>query len=331
MDTVDIGISNSLAAKFISHYLSQKGPAISMFNPENGRIVKKIKGYRIVQSCNLDGHSVMFGYDKYFQNVPPACLIFHCSHFRDYSDLVRWLTPIFGPYISDLYEAEIRRIDLCVDLSVGMESIAKAIHCPLTKNHDQRKSAGGRRTLNFGGGKRQVVVYEKDVPIDCLDDCDDCNDAEDPSEQVVGTRIEIRLKGNHRPIQKFGEFPKLKSLQNPFSKIKFSELNTVIPNGLDHRTRRNLLAYMHLAEQEGATMARQEFNRDGNFDRTIGKYLKVFQLDLAAAWKRRVDRFFRESPARFSEPSWPADIPALTDDDLPPDCEDWGSENIPWN
>jgi hypothetical protein len=289
MDSISIGWENVDFAAQVVNNVRELGHPIT-YRDRLGKRRSPFRGYQTTISSLIENKRVFIGCDPYGKNLPALMMSFHCSHFSNMTELMEWLGLIVEGDFQTTTEGFIRRLDCCVDLALPYELIREAADQPRVTTISEWTS--NSRTTYFGKHPRQTCFYEKMINIESVDNIPARKLKSNAAGRIQAVRVEVSTTGNRVPIKTLGEIEKLHSI-NPFKHLTFKQIDEAIVELLSMRKRYPIEAYQLRAKQVGAAMAKREIGQGGNFSRNVGKYLKPFELDLNACWKRRTSRFLQ--------------------------------------
>jgi len=299
MDTIKISTRVKGADTYIvrritkhGHRITRKGntQGFEPISPEfsNSRQFK-VSGHFV----HLEWISKKPGHDN-----PVLKATIHLSHFRNFNSFLEWGESTFGRCFPLIIDGQITRLDLCVDIGLPYNFVHQNLFQPRGRN--DRRIESGKHTLYLGAYPNRSRVYEKMLSSKDLD--------YGPSptvqhELVSGVRIEAETHREKKPIQTLRQVEHLRRV-NPFSHLRFLGKNRlIVDSSLPMKTKTILWAFEGRCKEIGANQARKEFNRSGNFSKTIEKHYRPLQADiLKKAWKHRVKNFLGSRPIKFPEP-----------------------------
>lgn len=299
MDTLELTFENAVLSLETMKHVEATGLPLSRLTDKNGRPRKKRPGFSAENWVKFGGHTAILASEPFGTNTKQLLLIINCSHFTDFAEMKDWLQLYLGLNAERLSEADIQRIDCCVDVLFPWDTLVQATHQHRCRREWTRDS--GRRTITLGQFPLQTILYEKAVSPDSVDLFPECRRQElvAAKHSILCTRIEARFKRHKRPVTTFDQIPTLQYL-NPFAHFKLQVADEQIVQELPLAKKDRVLAYQLRCSQVGAQEARRERNRQGHFQKNVGQYLKPLDINLTQAWKMRTDRFFgRESAENF--------------------------------
>jgi hypothetical protein len=289
MGTVHIAVNSPEALTWLIHIMGQQYDGKDF--PLRVR-----RQYDVAISAIIEGHKYgLLGYPRnpYIPHI--GTFQAHFSHYGSFREVRIRLHEIWDPHFNDCMEAKLPRLDLWIDLAMGFDLIAQTISSPRARKHYKYESRDGK-TLEIGKRDRVTVIYAKTKDAGAFD-------YYPPGAQIIahdgticGTRIEVRHYGKKVPIRCLREYPSLIAF-NPFAHLRLRSTTESIVQGLsDTRSKTNGYAYLYLSQKVGAHQAKKELGINGNFERTIGKILQEFDVDLLEVYRGRMRRYL-EIPA----------------------------------
>jgi hypothetical protein len=295
MDTLELVFKDPGIAERIIARLNPHGWATSRRDSQ-GNVVRRRSGYKLQSHFIPDGKDFyVAGRSVHHPTYGGTLIQVHLSQFGHFTDFVTWIKPILGEDFDEIWFAEIKRLDLCIDVGLPFLTVRDMLTHPRAHSYMPYTSEQGQ-TLYIGKRPRVTAVYEKALAVDLLD----FGRPELPGhEAILGTRIEVRHTRNRLPFRTLSELPKLATM-NPFSSLKVEQLDDALTKSVSRKKLHTIWAYKYLCITEGAQAARKHFAQDGNFQKTIGRFMGVADLDLAQAWQHRLDRFFGPDLLRFN-------------------------------
>ncbi len=180
---------------------------------------------------------------------------------------------LFGRSILD---AEVVRFDYCVDYHIPFIEVIKGIKVKFKRKGDRYSTDRGQRTgVNFGKPPEMVVVYDKSEEMKANDG-------------VHRTRVEIQLYRDKLPIKSLREISNCYRVDGevvrPYRNVELQKIDFVsedafISNPVKYR---KLIELRTLTEESGFNIAKQRYNRHGNFIRDYGRdgFYTISELDV---------------------------------------------------
>lgn|GEM_PF-5057500 len=187
-----------------------------------------------------------------------------------------------------MFEAEIKRFDLCIDVLIPFETMDLSVYQPRVAT--ESKFRQGDYNLYLGKKPNVTTVYRKQLDPSRFDYGDNTS-APEEDKIIEGTRIEVRLYAKSVPIKSLAEIYKLRDT-NPFEKLKCKTLDLATLTPLDDVKLNRLRAFLFRRAEVGMQRARREFSRNRNFNRDIGRHLEpLLPIDFGGIHQMRFERF----------------------------------------
>ena len=249
------------------------------------------RAYRRRLSFRIDGHDFcLLWQPRFFRNTPLVALSCHLSKFVSYEQLCRLSELILGSATA-LEEAQMKRVDACVNLAVPFDTFFKGVFRASSRRVSEWGSPKGR-SLYLGQYPDEWICYEKEVSASEVD----WPPIENPdfSEIVRVVRVERRYYGRKIPICSFKDIEQLRAIR-PFDVVKVLKIDPAILKDVSSRKRRVLESFLYKVDLYGFQAARKSENKKGNFAKSIGRYLTDVSIDFDKAWNNRLNRFFGNS------------------------------------
>lgn len=303
--TVELAIYHLGVAEKIRNRVQSQGRIWIRPRNKKGNRCYRRPGYYFSQHYIIFRHRCFLAWNPmvFRESDPLAPLIIqiHLSHFKNFSDFMRWAKAAFGKALPIVLEARIFRFDCPIDLDVTYESMRRCLSQPRAQTREEFKSE--TRTSYLGTSPRETCVYEKKIKKSLLDYRRESARQKGPDALVKAIRIEVRLKGKYLPIERLRDIERLRN-SSPFNHLRLNTVRRVLLDGdLLPKTRLILDAYLQRCRKVGAQEARRSFSQHGNFKRTIEKYLGPLKgLNLQKAWQRRMRRFLGSELLVFPPP-----------------------------
>ncbi len=237
------------------------------------------------------GQGIFFARSRY-GDIPHVRVGFHSSHFAGWHDVHGWLAALFSSDLGEVLEAEVSRVDMCVDLPLPFETVSRAMDVP--RCHSLLRYTGRKRTQYFGKPPRQTYAYEKAIPTSAVD-LEPLTDLGARRSKVTkATRIEVRTFGDKMPFNRLADIAALQRA-SPFHHVSMKVLDYALVQSYPGGRRWEALGVLSRIEAVGFGAARREYNQatGGNFTRDLGQFIRpALEIDLRKAWAHRVARFF---------------------------------------
>lgn len=193
-------------------------------------------------------------------HINPLAIEFNPGKWNDIEEVESALSGFVDPE-----EATIDRLDLAVDIQEALKDVLAGLrvkHKQWSEEINSKQRKRGQITGFYYGRKPNLIcIYDKAYQLKTLRTATKIQGAE----EGICTRIETRLFGKAVPTQKLNDLSDYLH-KNPFENIEFyhfpEEMRTI-----------NGQKFMERAKHVGFHDAYFEFNKEGNFKRTIGKQL----------------------------------------------------------
>lgn len=252
MDTLELRTTISLSAEQIGINSKEHGWVVSH---------KKLRNKRNhLKAESLSDPSLHFyfqlGMDKNISKIitKPDC-------FKSMVDLINALKLLTHPY--DLNDLEVSRIDFTCDFEMQYYDFMKSLEIKRKQIKTDYVNGGGTMTGNYyGKGQETILAYDKAKQANLPNDI---------------SRLEVKVVGKKLPVKKITElmdselFLKRVKSNNPFRSahlfdLEIDPLLQQKPNGKE---------FLTLYNSQGFQAAKQQLNRDRNFERNIGRLLTM--------------------------------------------------------
>ncbi|MGK5087926.1 hypothetical protein WDW86_10240 [Bdellovibrionota bacterium FG-2] len=300
MDTFEVGVDSRSACDYVSEqikFLADEGTEVQF------GVSPKARGYEFQCGSYINGRYAYLCWEpmsRFRKNMPYCRFEAHASHFATFSDLIKWLQPLWGDHIELLLLSPLKRLDCCVDLAIPPDTVNRCLRQKF--GHKVRIISKKQNNSHYSGSKeRDTKAYPKGLDPGEIDFTPDGGIVTDELGKVHGTRIEVVLRKRKLPIQCLSEVEELVDI-NPFSHMELTCPDPMIQVELPIKLRDKVRAFQWRCNEVGYQAARQEYNQDGNFSRTIGRFLAPLDVDLFAIWQRRMTRFLERPIERDTPP-----------------------------
>lgn len=229
---------------------------------------------------------------------------FHLSKFKSMKSFYEWLMEICQcrEVFDFINAANLRRIDLCVDVRADLFYFQDNFHIPGVRKISSETS--NRESYQMGVYPRKTIFYVKDeAEIFGIDfQFNDENDYYDHSDVI---RAEVGLENKFLPARSLKDitYEKFKELK-PFNHLRQHKLNYNLFNAAPQSTKDRLTEFIFLSMKIGHQRASKTFSRNRSFHRDIGPYFNQAQsIELQSAYENRIQRFFEVSQPSKSIPA----------------------------
>jgi len=298
MDTVSVLIHNPHTAVAIQKGATRLGYQSGRFRGKAYDSQRSPPGYRN-SIYGLAGQKYFHvAFDPYSLKKAPVVLMMHLSQHKSLRDLKKWLDHLCGDFTNDVFDGELHRLDMCVDVAVPLDELKSAVSQPGVVVNERFMSRRGDESIYFGAKPRRTIAYQKKVERCAIDWIPA---GFEPAVDRYGfspvTRVEVRTWAQHRPIQKLAELEKLRRV-NPFSHLQILKIDDALLGEVSNKKRHIIDAFKYQCLMVGAQKARANFSEQGNFGRNIGQHLTTCDLNLKMAWLVRLNRFLSPSNSR---------------------------------
>ena len=289
MDTLELAFEDRELSLETLTRATTAGTAAKLYS-KNGGPCRRRPGFTTELHLAIDGHTVILASEPYGTNPKQLLIIIHCSHFKNLVDLEDWFANALGLGKKHLNQAQVQRLDCCVDVLVPWDTVVQAVYQKRCRNVWLMEST--RKSAYLGKLPLQTCLYEKKVSPLCIDLIPRCRlDELKADKYILCTRIETRFNKHKLPIKSYSELLMLRDM-NPFAHLTLQTMEDQIVQDLPLAKKDRVLSFQFRCQQVGAQAARKERNLQGHFRKNVGQYLKSLDLDLMAAWKNRTNRFF---------------------------------------
>lgn len=291
MDTIEIAVASKNLVELLRQRLTTVGKISTRHKDKGGTFKLRKAAYTQAISVCVSGKQILFCFAPRFPSASPGFIRVHLSHHKNWQHFLFWFSEIAGEHLPELMASRLIRTDLCIDIGVPFETIQHAIYCARVVTINRYRGVNGKRTIYLGQRPRVACVYEKNMFPWELDYLPTALSSHLQKTKGTFTRIEVRLLRNYIPVKSLAELPTVMR-SNPFSHLKFIQLDPAIVTNLKGPQKHIAQAYLFRCQQVGAPEARLEFNAANNFSRTLGKWTAPLDLDLHKAWMHRTKMFF---------------------------------------
>lgn len=230
-------------------------------------------------------------------NQPVMKIAFHLSQHKNFQNFMKWALVPFGECLPFLIDGKIVRLDPWVDVQLPFDFVFHNLFQP--RGINERRIQKDRRTLYLGAYPKRTRVYEKKHQPNEVDYKLKGASFDDS----LGVRIEVETHGRERPIQSLREIENLRKI-NPFRHLQFlSKDKLVVDDKLPMKTKQILWAFENRRKEVGIHRAIKEFNKSGNFQRTIKKHFAPLKADiLLKAWNSCMESYLGQDLIVFPDP-----------------------------
>lgn len=287
MDTTDFGFHQW----HLENYLLPRFVRRGSFLKDSNQF-----GYYNCKVFKINGHKVRLSWGRRKPQYAHVLVTFHLSRHTSLKRFLKYAKKTLGKAYPLLFTTEIVRMDFCLNLKVDYTLLRSSLYHPRATSIERiKKGRKGAETMYIGKAPLQSYIYNKKTIRNKFIDFAPSKKllkSEDGEAITQAVRLEVRRKRKKKLIHNFTEIYKLKSL-NPFEHLKVLEVNNqIITPDLPDSTLKNIYAFLHLRDRDGYQDARIEFNKDGNFQKTIGRFIGSSNvINLEEIWKKKIDKW----------------------------------------
>jgi hypothetical protein len=246
------------------------------------------EGFRDFRSYKFKGKDISIAWNSFYsfwgygqlQKASDLKITFHLSQFKNYKEFKRTLKYGLGRDYSKLLNGRVLRFDAFLDIKIPLKLIDSNFYQKYVRQVDKWKSGTG--TIYFGNKPKITCFCEKNVSPDKID----YKRPKKKSKEILCVRIEVRHFKNKLPIRTFREIKKIYEI-DLFSHLIIDDTEGITRTDLKKNQLHRIMAFQKRKDEVGHLIARREFNENGNFDRSIGRFLRPLNIDLIKRIERR--------------------------------------------
>jgi hypothetical protein len=295
MDTITLGWWSGIAPQQVVDFALSNGKRQK--GKPNGLFRSK-KGYHNDECLWVRDRYFHFAWHPKYPKMHWFTLTTHLSAYKNWDEFIELIYLLFqGEDV--LEKAEIKRLDLAVDIAIPYTEVFKCLQRTNSKRVTEISSK--ERTTYFGRAPDELAIYERVADPDKVDFWHPKAEWTE-QEQVECVRFENRLYGKKVPFLNTSQVAMLWD-RTPFSRVQLREPVEGIIQPFPQVKTKQLESFLYRAEFFGFDAVRKEENRRGDFEKRIGKHLGPLAIDLQQAWLNRLERFGVPKPQTLSDMS----------------------------